>query len=209
MAIHLQEVVFLPRVVLVRKGKPLANRPLTLQRTRIGRSTENDIVLDSPAVSSSHAVLIQDGTGLAIEDLGSRNGTFVAGSRVGLHRLSDRDVVRIGEFTLTIVAERAAMAYEPTMAVRSTLKQAHLQRIGGDADGEMVPMGKVVNTVGHPGVCAAVCIRRGNDFAVRSGEGGASPNLNGIQLTSTPVSLAPGDVLELDGERYRFVVRDV
>lgn len=198
----------MPRVILAIGGKPLDNRALTSQRTRIGRLPGNDMVLDSPDVSGVHAVLMQDGANLAIEDLGSRNGTFVGERRVERQILKDGDVVGIGGYTLTIVAERAAMAYEPTMVVRAVLKPAYLQRVDGPAAGEMIELNKVVTTVGTLGDCTAVCIRRGNDFAVRAAEGGPAGRLNGIDLASTPVPLASGDVLVLGRERFRFVIRN-
>ncbi len=44
---------------------------------RIGRDTDNDIVLDDPRVSGHHARLIVSASRTLIEDLGSSNGTFV------------------------------------------------------------------------------------------------------------------------------------
>lgn len=196
----------MPRVILASGGKPLANCALTSQRTRIGRSPGNDIVLDSPDVSGVHAVLVQDGANLAIEDLASRNGTFVGERRVERQVLKDGDVVGIGGYTLTIVAEPAAMAYEPTMVVRPAVKPAYLQRVDGPAAGELIELNKVVTTVGGPGDCTAVCIRRGNDLAVRAGEGRVVGRLNGSELTGAPVPLASGDVLDLGSDRFRFVV---
>lgn len=48
----------------------------------IGRTKENDIVVDHPQVSSRHALLHKAGDQLFIEDRGSANGTFVRGQRI-------------------------------------------------------------------------------------------------------------------------------
>jgi pSer/pThr/pTyr-binding forkhead associated (FHA) protein len=52
--------------------------PGVLTFVRIGRATDNDIVVDDPRVSGHHARLIMVGGGRTmIEDLGSSNGTFL------------------------------------------------------------------------------------------------------------------------------------
>ena len=73
-------------------GKERPARP----GTTIGREG-CDVVLADPEVSRRHAVVRQLDTGLAIEDLGSSNGTFVNGERVaGAVALSEGDSVRLG-----------------------------------------------------------------------------------------------------------------
>ncbi|HEY8074958.1 MAG TPA: FHA domain-containing protein, partial [Labilithrix sp.] len=49
----------------------------------IGRTPENKIVVPHPQVSSRHAQIHNQGGQLLLEDLGSANGTFVRGQRVG------------------------------------------------------------------------------------------------------------------------------
>ena len=48
----------------------------------IGREEENSIVLRQDSISSVHARIVYDGRGWHIEDLGSRNGTFIDGVRI-------------------------------------------------------------------------------------------------------------------------------
>ncbi|HKQ68985.1 MAG TPA: ATP-binding cassette domain-containing protein, partial [Polyangiaceae bacterium] len=52
------------------------------QNRSIGRTPDNDIVVNHPQVSSKHAVLVRQGNDLFIEDRGSANGTYVRGQRV-------------------------------------------------------------------------------------------------------------------------------
>jgi hypothetical protein len=47
--------------------------------SRLGAARDNDIFLKDPFISSHHARLTWDGASWWIEDLGSRNGTFVSG----------------------------------------------------------------------------------------------------------------------------------
>ncbi|QDT00218.1 SpoIIE family protein phosphatase [Adhaeretor mobilis] len=48
----------------------------------VGRSPESDVVVDVAAVSRRHAVIEKNGGRVQVRDLGSRNGTYVNGSRV-------------------------------------------------------------------------------------------------------------------------------
>lgn len=200
----------MPSLMVSLAGKPQANYSITRQRTRIGRWNGNDIVLDCRSVSGAHAVLNQVGSRLEIEDLGSRNGTYVGDTRIGRMDLDDGGIVRIGDYTLTLVANRQAMAYEPTMLVRPGAigRQAYLQRLGGTPVGEVIELNKVVSTLGRPGECIVTFIRRGDDFAVRFTDGPTAPRLNGTMLTATPVRLAPGDVLDTDTGRLQFLLRE-
>jgi DNA-binding SARP family transcriptional activator len=73
--------------------------------TRIGRFTDNDIVLDDTDVSRHHAVITDTGTGFVMTDLRSTNGVEVGGQRIrGSATLADGDRIRIGghEFTFEI-----------------------------------------------------------------------------------------------------------
>lgn len=70
----------------------------------LGRSPENEIVLADPLVSRQHARLVL-GEGLAIEDLGSLNGTFVNGERVGRTTLAPNDAIVIGETKLRLCTD--------------------------------------------------------------------------------------------------------
>jgi SARP family transcriptional regulator, regulator of embCAB operon len=71
--------------------------------TRIGRSSDNDIVLSDVKVSRHHAVITGNGTAFVITDLGSANGVRVRGQRIDPSaELFEGDRIRIGgqEFTL-------------------------------------------------------------------------------------------------------------
>jgi SARP family transcriptional regulator, regulator of embCAB operon len=56
--------------------------PLAGAITRIGRFTDNDIVLDDTEVSRHHAVITDTGTGVMMTDLRSTNGVEAQGQRV-------------------------------------------------------------------------------------------------------------------------------
>ncbi len=93
----------------------------------IGRDPESGVCIDDPTVSWHHAVIGADETGWWIEDLGSKNGTFVNGAQVQREALQDRDEIRIGSAQFLIVdqaegeAERraAVAAVEPRRLTRT------------------------------------------------------------------------------------------
>jgi ABC-type multidrug transport system ATPase subunit len=67
------------------------------RRTRIGRATDNDIVVGDLLASRHHAELTSDGRGnWFIEDLGSFNGTFVNGQRITRRvRVTDGAIISV------------------------------------------------------------------------------------------------------------------
>jgi DNA-binding winged helix-turn-helix (wHTH) protein len=71
----------------------------------LGRDPDAEILIDSPGVSRRHARLTIAAGRAAIEDLGSKNGTFVGDRRVeGTTALGDGDTIRVGSVTLTFTA---------------------------------------------------------------------------------------------------------
>ena len=70
--------------------------------TTIGRSPQNDIVLNSKQVSRVHARFIHTSGSLRIEDRQSTNGTFVNDTRVTLQGLENGDHIRLGDTRMQI-----------------------------------------------------------------------------------------------------------
>ncbi|AKU17586.1 FHA domain-containing protein [Luteipulveratus mongoliensis] len=80
---------------------PAGNEPAEEALT-IGRGRANSIVLDDMLVSRQHVRITVDDEGLAIEDLGSRNGTFVNGRRIERTHLREGDRIGIGASTFEV-----------------------------------------------------------------------------------------------------------
>lgn len=70
------------------------------KRLTIGRNSDNDIVIDSLAVSGYHARIESVAANFVVRDLESTNGTFVNNERIELHALQHGDVVIIGKHEL-------------------------------------------------------------------------------------------------------------
>ena len=78
---------------------PLGDAPIV-----IGRSPACTLVLEDEYASSRHAALSPQADGGWIEDLSSRNGTFIDDERLtSPHQLKVGDVIRIGQTTLELV----------------------------------------------------------------------------------------------------------
>ena len=104
----LDEVAAEGPALVVRSGGGRAGEYFSPQgeRTTIGRSPDNDIFLDDVTVSRKHAVLVQTGGELKIEDLGSLNGTFVNRRRIdSAVRLESGDEVQIGKYRLSFISK--------------------------------------------------------------------------------------------------------
>jgi len=80
-------------------------------KTTVGRKNEGELVVLASSVSREHAELVKKDAGWHIRDLGSRNGTFVDGTRAqGRVNLGERTVIKIGDVALWFLAE---VVHEP------------------------------------------------------------------------------------------------
>src|SRR6202043_3179244 len=70
----------------------------------IGRSPDNDLPVDNPAVSNHHARVFFEAGRLVVEDLDSLNGTFVNDLRVERATLHDGDSIWIGKHHIKVDA---------------------------------------------------------------------------------------------------------
>lgn len=69
--------------------------------TLFGRDDDAAIWVDDAGVSRRHARIVVDGGRATLEDLGSKNGTYVADERVTVPiALHDGDEIRVGDFSL-------------------------------------------------------------------------------------------------------------
>lgn len=84
-------------VVLVAEGKAGSRYPILGQMV-LGRSPDNDIILDDTYASQKHARIYPRGGSIFVEDLGSTNGTYVNGRKISYPlelRVGDR--IKIGK----------------------------------------------------------------------------------------------------------------
>ena len=98
------------RLVLTLKGVELGDALIVPGRFVIGRTSDNDMQVDSKFVSRHHAQLITSPDGSVLEDLNSTNGVYLNGKRVRRHKLTPGDVIKIGTHELRLLALRGSAA---------------------------------------------------------------------------------------------------
>lgn len=96
------------RLVLKFENSVLKEVPLGATEVSIGRSPDNAIVIDNPAVSHYHARVFNEEGRTMLEDFGSLNGTFVNGQRVKTVTLKPGDSVAVGKHTIVVTDSREA-----------------------------------------------------------------------------------------------------
>ncbi len=76
--------------------------PLAAGENVVGRDRNADVSIDDSTISRRHARIRIAGKGATIEELGSKNGTFVQGKKIEKpRRLSDGDRIQVGSIVLT------------------------------------------------------------------------------------------------------------
>jgi pSer/pThr/pTyr-binding forkhead associated (FHA) protein len=77
----------------------------------LGRDEAGDVCLDWPGVSRQHARIVVASDGATLEDLGSKNGTYLREQKVtGPTPLADGDVFRMGRLALEFRLVRGAIS---------------------------------------------------------------------------------------------------
>src|SRR5215510_5684886 len=94
---------FNPRLVGVMPSGEKIEATLDQLETEIGKAPHNRIVLSDPTVSGTHAIVLARDGGYNIVDLGSSNGTFVNGRKLGNESqiLQHGDKIQLGQALLT------------------------------------------------------------------------------------------------------------
>ena len=114
-------------------------RPIRLLSERkyfIGRGEGNNIVISDPEVSRKHAVIYYEDGGFVIEDLDSRNGTFLNRRRIKKERIEDGDKIKIGNRVFTVMVEKE-------YSIKRMILHSRAERQGGETD--VIDMGAVLS----------------------------------------------------------------
>ena len=106
-------IAALPRnsaLLIIRRGPDQGARYLLDNDVHVaGRHPDSDIFLDDVTVSRQHAEFRRTPHGFEVRDLGSLNGTYVAGQLVDRAALIDGIEVMVGKFRLPYFGSRHGM----------------------------------------------------------------------------------------------------
>src|SRR5262249_10223886 len=87
-------------IVRIENGTPAEFK---LERPcRIGSGSDNDVVVAHRTVSRSHVELAPRASGVDVQDLGSTNGTFYLGQRIGTMTLATGARIQVGAITVSL-----------------------------------------------------------------------------------------------------------
>jgi pSer/pThr/pTyr-binding forkhead associated (FHA) protein len=122
----------------------------------IGRSPDNAVVIDNPAVSHYHARVFNEEGRLMLEDFGSLNGTFVNGQRVKMVGLKPGDSVTIGKHTIVVTdsaevraqpvwhgGTKAAPKINETVMLDTKERRQFLQKVASTGESAQVAPGRL------------------------------------------------------------------
>ncbi|MEZ0227536.1 MAG: FHA domain-containing protein, partial [Planctomycetota bacterium] len=160
---------FMFELQVLLRGRVIGNSRFDQDRVRIGRSSDNDVFIDNPVFSRSHAVIQRKGIVHLLQDMNSANGTFLNGSRVTVANLNDGDRITIGKFTLVFscahtapvagVGDGAALEGGATMKLDPRARANDLERHAQSrarlvlATGEEYPLQRDVFLAGSDRIC--------------------------------------------------------
>jgi len=85
------------------RGREVSRTPIVNTRITMGRDASSDVVIDNPAVSRTHAILIYVDNKFRIRDADSENGLTVNGTAVKDAVLNYGDVIGLGKFELVLL----------------------------------------------------------------------------------------------------------
>ena len=147
----------MPKLTLKFDNAILGEVPVTSKEVSIGRSPDNALVIDNPAVSHYHARVFNEEGRLMLEDFGSMNGTFVNGQRVKMVMLKPGDSVTVGKHTILVsdsrdddgfatvgvAAKPAAPKINETVMLDTRERREFLQRVAAVGESAQVAPARV------------------------------------------------------------------
>ncbi len=103
----------MPEIIVKYEDKIVERVVTEKKRVTIGRTQDNDIILNNRGVSRKHAQIEFNPDGAVIIDNESLNGTFVNSRKITEEFLKDNDQITIGKYSLTY---RQNVSHDPRLS---------------------------------------------------------------------------------------------
>lgn len=195
------------KIVLSKGDTVIQEMVIRKERVTIGRSAQNDMIINDIAVSGQHAVIVTLNHDSFLEDMNSTNGTKVNGQPVKKHFLQHADSIRLAHYTITYLEETSEAAnFDRVITVSG--RTPVIKVLSGPRAGKEITLNDVLTTVGKPGESVMLISKCNDGHYLTSVEGGESLSVNGRQIAGEAMRLNNWDVIELSGVRLQFLLGD-
>ncbi len=173
------------------------NRTIT-----VGRSPQNQIVINNPGISGKHAVFKIEKNKITIEDVGSTNGTFVNNKRITIAEVNHNDKINFGKnylfewkllepfLTKTSIQSTPPTPSEERLRTKLALEKTEIN-IGRSSDNDFV-----INNIKVSRKHAKLEKANGEWF-IQDLESSNGTFINGKRIKKSKVR--PGDVITIGG----------
>lgn len=214
----------MPELVLRLGDNVLQNYAFDKDVMSIGRSRDNDVVVENLSVSRNHARIRRQNGKYILTDLNSANGTFVNGVRVSKTEIVHGDLVSVGKHKLQFcdapVDDALPLAGNSTAASTVIVERTTVPVLcisEGKLKGQEFPLTKFETSIGKApsndivlgddwflAKKQAVFVRRGNaEYELHDMGGFRKTKINSEEVKDS-VLLKPGDVIEFGNTRCVF-----
>ncbi|MDD5688585.1 MAG: FHA domain-containing protein [Elusimicrobia bacterium] len=141
----------MPKIILKFGAAVIKEIPITNDVTTIGRKSDNDIVIDNPAISGHHAKIYKQDNSYFVEDLGSTNGTFLNETKIVKADLRNKGQIGIAKHTLIFINEETNVQpsekKEASGSETVVIDSAKLRELTGGKEGDSASQGEKVGTL--------------------------------------------------------------
>ena len=222
------------KLIVSKNNREISQVPLERTVITIGRKHVNDVHLDDPGVSGSHAKILTVGNDSFLEDLNSTNGTLVNGNKVTKTPLKDQDLIQIGIFQLrylnsvasvdedmekTVILQAGSVTMKdpeikkPALAASATASTAPAQKedgakltvVDGPSKGKFLVLSKIITRVKGPNDQSSIISKKGDDyFLLNTLPENLAPTVNGVRVKVGSTKLNNGDLISMGSNALRF-----
>ncbi|HOP07985.1 MAG TPA: FHA domain-containing protein [candidate division Zixibacteria bacterium] len=123
----------MPEIIVKYEDKVIERIVTEKRRISIGRTNDNDIVLENRGVSRKHALIEFNANAAVIIDNESLNGTFVNNRKISEEVLREKDIITIGKYSLLYNADvqrepDSDASFDGTMVLNTKRQRELLQQ---------------------------------------------------------------------------------